>query len=912
MRKKIIVLLMSVGLILNGAFYPIVVNANEFSGAETENTDNIGEEYDEKEPESENISVDMTSDEAQKTDCANSWRYKNGVLLDDIEENIATFSGRARSVIPWSNINGEFFNSFGDKIEGVVAKGIDVSEHNGNIDWERVKNTDVNYAILRCGYGDDFSFQDDKKWNDNVSKCEEVGMPYGVYIYSYATSVEQAQSEAQHVLRLVNGHNLSYPIYLDLEEESVRKSVSKEEIAQIAKTFCDIIQSRGYKVGIYANTDWFNTYLTNSQFDNYIKWVAQYNYECEYQGIYTMWQCTSKGRVDGITGDVDLNMDFGTTSGSVNNNGVGVSCNISDDVYTIGSALDNSKILSVEGASKENHKKIVLDNNSNIEGHKQFEIKKVKNGWYRIEVGSTGKVLEIPNDSEELENSIEQGSWNGGDGQLWRFIAAGDGYYYIKSKIGTYLELKEANITEGNYIQTNALNQSDEQKWKLDITTYERTIDDGTYVIGTEQGKALDLCGGSLSDGENIQIFASNNSAAQKYEITYMKNGYYKIIVEKSGKSLDVAAASKENGTNLQQYEWNGTDAQLWRFIDVGDGSYYIKSKLGTVLDVWSGQMIDRTNVWMYELNETDAQKWNLKNIEEYPVQEGVYSIRSGLSTNKVLDIWAASLNDGANVQLYTSNKTDAQKFKLSYAGSGFYTITSVSSGKVLDVYGASTKNGANVQQYTSNNSDAQLWKFVDIGNGKYYIRSKLGKMLDVYAANTMDGSNIQLYEANGSNAQLWGVKRVEKGNDLEQPVEDGSYIISSSINNNKVLDLYAGSLSNRANIQIYTFNNTLAQKYKITYMGEGYYKIIIQKSGKALDVYGASEKPGANVQQYEWNGTDAQLWKFIEAGEGYYYIQSKLGTVLDLWSGKIEDGTNVWMYSLNKTKAQKWKLRKL
>ena len=499
MRKKkyvkvIVVLLMT--LILNEIPNSIIVNAEEYSDSKLEKVDkseeNVEEgnseesETDEKADdikEDENVDTNESSDldknqeaisdEPQRTDRANSWRYKDGELIESGEEDIVTFSGRVRSVTPWSNINGNFYNSFGDRIDGVVAKGIDVSEHNGDIDWARVKNTDVNYAILRCGYGDDFSFQDDKKWQYNVSKCEQLGIPYGVYIYSYATSIEQAQSEAQHVLRLVNGHSLSYPIYLDLEEESVRQSVSTEKIAQIAKTFCDTIQASGYRVGIYANTNWFTTYLTNSQFNNYIKWVAQYNYECEYQGNYTMWQCTSKGSVDGIAGNVDLNMDFGTISENANNNSE-VRQNIPEQVYTIGTALDNSKILSVESASTENYKKIVLGNIANIDGYKQFEIRKIKDGWYRIEVGSTGKVLEGPSNYGELQVPVQQNRWNGSEGQLWSFIDAGDGYYYIKSKMGVYLDLVGANTSEGNYIQTYTLNKTNAQKWKLDSTIYGR------------------------------------------------------------------------------------------------------------------------------------------------------------------------------------------------------------------------------------------------------------------------------------------------------------------------------------------------------------------------------------------------------------------------------------------------------
>ena len=280
----------------------------DIQGINENNTEQINNEEMQQE-------IDTTEQSGnQDTVCENSWRYKNGELLSAEElDDYIDYDSRARLVAPWTNIDGCFYNPYGDIIPGVVAKGIDVSEHNGLIDWGKVKNTDVNYAIIRCGYGDNLAYQDDKQWSNNVSECERLGIPYGVYIYSYASSVEQAKSEAEHVLRLIAGHSLSYPIYLDLEEESIRSKVSTEKIAQIAKTFCDVIQSAGYPVGIYANYNWFTNYLINPQFEQYSKWVAQYNYQCDYQGLYTMWQCTSSGSIDGINGRVDINLDFGTS-----------------------------------------------------------------------------------------------------------------------------------------------------------------------------------------------------------------------------------------------------------------------------------------------------------------------------------------------------------------------------------------------------------------------------------------------------------------------------------------------------------------------------------------------------------------------------------------------------------------------
>ena len=123
----------------------------------------------------------------------NSWRYEDGVL--NVKESASSSKRMMRS----ANQNA------------AIARGIDVSEHNGKIDWEKVKSSGIDFAIIRCGYGMDLPKQDDKYWQYNVTECERLGIPYGVYIYSYADSTDRAASEADHVLRLLKGHTPSYP-----------------------------------------------------------------------------------------------------------------------------------------------------------------------------------------------------------------------------------------------------------------------------------------------------------------------------------------------------------------------------------------------------------------------------------------------------------------------------------------------------------------------------------------------------------------------------------------------------------------------------------------------------------------------------------------------------------------------------
>ncbi len=187
---------------------------------------------------------------------------------------------------------------------------IDVSEHQGVIDWEKVKDH-IDGAILRCGYGMDIASQDDKQWARNVAECERLGIPYGVYIYSYATNTDRAKSEAQHALRLIQGHKLSYPVYFDMEEPGT------EGVAVAnAKIFGDLIEAAGYWCGVYYNRNWHNNVI-KGQLDRFTRWGAGYGTNNgQKQDNYKpgfgedIWQYSSKGSVPGISGGVDVNVCY--------------------------------------------------------------------------------------------------------------------------------------------------------------------------------------------------------------------------------------------------------------------------------------------------------------------------------------------------------------------------------------------------------------------------------------------------------------------------------------------------------------------------------------------------------------------------------------------------------------------------
>lgn len=188
---------------------------------------------------------------------------------------------------------------------------IDVSNFQGNIDWAAVKAAGVEGAIIRCGWGQDTASQNDPKFKRNADECIRLGIPFGVYLYSYAKTTSQAKGEAEHTMRLCSPYKdkMTYPVFYDLEQAGTESGAVER-----ARVWCDILQKNGFKVGIYANLNWWRNYLKG--LNEFPKWVACYGSTKPNVSGMVAWQYTSKGRVNGISGNVDCSQNYGLATGT--------------------------------------------------------------------------------------------------------------------------------------------------------------------------------------------------------------------------------------------------------------------------------------------------------------------------------------------------------------------------------------------------------------------------------------------------------------------------------------------------------------------------------------------------------------------------------------------------------------------
>ena len=206
------------------------------------------------------------------------------------------------------------FSGDGSLSQSAGNRGIDVSKYQGNIDWGAVAASGINFAIIRVGYRGSSTgvLVEDPYFKRNISGATKAGIKVGVYFFTQAVTEAEAVEEASMAMSLVSGYRMTYPIFIDTESASNGRAngLSRSSRTAIVKAFCQTVQNGGYKAGVYASKSWFNNQLNASSLNGYCIWVAQYSSSCTYTGKRDLWQYSSKGKVSGISGNVDMNISY--------------------------------------------------------------------------------------------------------------------------------------------------------------------------------------------------------------------------------------------------------------------------------------------------------------------------------------------------------------------------------------------------------------------------------------------------------------------------------------------------------------------------------------------------------------------------------------------------------------------------
>lgn len=686
----------------------------------------------------------------------------------------------------WGTYNGtKAFFDYRNNLFVQQAKGvIDVSSWQGDVDWAKAKADGVEGAIIRLGYG--WGNYADAKAQRNINECKRLGIPFGIYWYSYAEDAGGAKHEGSDVVSKlrqmdVSPNDLKYPVYYDLERwtwTGHTPPTNPNVYNGIVNAWYGALQSGGYQnLGVYSYTSYLQGPLNNANIYAKTRWVAQYGPRMEFTAFGTNdrgWQYTESGQINGISGSVDMNA-FGNKTYAQNSASIDVrkmsAVSIPNGDYYINVRSKVASSVDIPGASGTDSTAIQLYSGNGSKAQ-QFTFTKQSDGSYVIINVNSGKALDVRNGAAGNNAVVQQYSANGTNAQRWFIRDSGAGYY-LQSALGNWvLDLSGGNTANGAAIRLYTPNGTASQLFVVSCSGVTVPVD--TAVIIKSAGNAnlvFDVPSASMANGTRIQLYAANGTNAQRFRFRKIGNGTYGIANVNSGKVLDVYGGSTSNGAVLQQYGSNNTVAQQWTVRDYGSGKISLISvNANKAIDVPGANYASSVALQLYAPNGTAAQQWVIakpKTMRErlneqaamrrQDLPDGTYTFASKLKTSMKMDVYGASRSDCANVQLWAGNGTNAQKWRVMHDANGYVILTSVNSGKVLDVYGGSDANGANVQQYTSNGTYAQKWIAVKNADGSYTFQSALGnKVLDVSGGSSANGANVQLHQTNGSNAQRW------------------------------------------------------------------------------------------------------------------------------------------------------------
>lgn len=618
---------------------------------------------------------------------------------------------------------------------------------------------------------------------------------------------------------------------------------------------------------------------------------------------------------------------------------------IADGTYEISTKLNTGYVLDMTSSS--------LSNGGNVQIYESNEtpaqgwiVSHDSKGYVTIKNENSGKVMEIKDNKATNLQNVQQNAANDNYGQKWIAIKNSDGSIELVSggNQNYCLDLYSSRTVNGNNVDIYERNNSNAQRWVFrNKLNYRESLDqlanenknvlaNGTYTIASKinDNYVLDMASSTLSNGGNVQLYEANRTKAQSFIVNHDKNGYVTITNENSNKVIEVNSNSAANMANIQQNQSNDSYRQKWIAIKNSDGSIELVSALNKnyCIDLYSSRIVNGNNVDLYQRNSSNAQKWLFKtknNQSQAPanydaiaaqnkdaIADGKYEIATKLNESFVLDMTSSSLSNGGNVQLYSSNGTKAQGWIVSHDSKGYVTITNENSGKVMEVAGNKVGNLVNVQQNQANNNMGQKWIAMKKADGFIELVSALNTnyCLDLYSSKTVSGNNVEIYERNNSNAQLWKFQKYESAQEKadrlakenQSLMDDGVYFIKS-IHTEYVLDVPSSSKNPGVNIQLYTLNETDAQKWVLQHDSNGY--VTIMNYGSKLYLTASN---GRVTQENKSDATN-QKWIIMFDAQGRLKIVSAtdIKSAIDVASSNFSNGGRIQMYSSNSTGAQQW-----
>ncbi len=497
-----------------------------------------------------------------------SIKHGNSVNILDSVAKITKVDGKNVVTDPWYKISyskgfgyvsADYVKLSGEETSYIptnttAIKGIDVSYHQGNIDWEKVKNSGIKFAIIRAGSGT----TEDSRFKANMEGALNAGIEVGVYWFSTAYTVDNVEKEAQKCMEIISPYKskLSFPVFFDYEEYTIKLAqdnnikLNLSSLSNICEEFLSKLKSNGYKCGIYTNKTVSKYYLSDNLRNSYDFWIAQYNDKCTYWNKYIMWQYSQSGKVDGISGNVDLNYYYKSNPINISKTTINT---ISNQKYT-GNKITPNVIVKYNNKTLVKNKDYTISfkNNTSI-GTATITIKGKGNytGTKTITFKIVPKTVTKPKISSTTSSSIKLS---------WSKVSNADGYriYRSTSKNGTYTKIKDItknstlNYTNSNlssnkkyYYKIKSFKTSKGKKYYSyysDIITGETKLSTPTVKLSIPKSKSIKVSWKKISGAKGYEVYratsksgpyskrtTTSNLSYTNTKLTKNKNYYYKV-----------------------------------------------------------------------------------------------------------------------------------------------------------------------------------------------------------------------------------------------------------------------------------------------------------------------------------------------------------------------------------------------
>lgn len=570
--------------------------------------------------------------------------------------------------------------------------------------------------------------------------------------------------------------------------------------------------------------------------------------------------------------------------------------------------------LALSFAGTNNGDSAIIANNNTGDESQQFRI--MRDGkYYRFQSVKTGRYLDVFNNESDDGTKVEL--WDGNDGCSQKWLLQNNGSKYsLFSACSSEAATKSLDVTgggigaAGSEVKIWSSNDTVAQQWNF-VNLSPAPISTGEYGIKATSGKTFVAASENPGVEENMVIWENSTSANNRYDLTRLPEGYYAIKNRKTGLLLAVRNASISDGADTVLASENMNDCNEKWIIESNEKGYrIINSCSGKSLDV-NGAAIytNGSRVQIWTSNSSEAQRWMITapTIDQ-PIADGEYVLESGLGNRLRLDVvGSGNIGNGTNVDIWSRNGGDNQKFKLKYdANTGYYSI-SLNNGYHLDTTSAGS-NGANVQVYQQGSGCYQQWILIPT-DGQYFIVSSCQRnVLEVSGANAANGANVAVWWLNGGTNQKWTIKSSQS--DLNGSLANGKYTIASRINHNLTMDILGGNRDNGANVAVWGANGGGNQQFSVSYdAGDGFYSIYNEWSNKQLDATGAVAANGTNLEIWSGNNSCAQKWDISKVDGDYYRIASACNTAysLDISGARNENGANILLWNNHGNANQQW-----